>query len=157
MKVVYTMILWLLLFSVFLVVLSPYFPGTSEIKPSENDPITGEENLRSYEGAADAIGIVKGMFLSWETLAIFGAIFGATGLFAKFAGGSINIALLLGISIFIATLLSIWRFVGDTVSNLNYTNNPTVNTIFIIVNICLGVLVVFTIVDLLTGQQGTEG
>jgi len=73
-----------------------------------------------------------------------------------FAGGSINIALLLGIGIFIAVLVSAWTFAINTFSNLNYTNNSEIELIFEIINICIGILLMFTVVDFLTGQQGVE-
>lgn len=141
-----------------LMVFSPYFPGTGELKDIHSDPIEGEgNNLRDYEGVGSALDVVKQLFGDWSTIGIFAAVVGLGGFITRLVGGSINVALLLGIGVLIAMLMAVWKTVGSTFTNLNYNNNPTITTLFILIEIIIGIILVWKICDLLTGQQSSEG
>jgi len=132
-----------------------FFPGAPDMY-DEQSPITADKNLRQYEGVGGSISFFVQMLVNPNTLVVFLAVLGSAGIMSKISGGSINVALLLGIGIFVATLVSTWTFAMNTFSNLNYTNNLEITLMFDIINICIGILVMFTVVDLLTGQQGVE-
>jgi len=155
MKFVYQLLIFLLIFSVMLSIFAQFFPGHPESYDEQN-PILADKNLRQYEGAGGSIRFFVQMIVNPNTLVVFLAVLGAAGIMSKVAGGSINVALLLGIGIFVATLVSVWTFAINTFSNLNYTNNLEITLMFDIINICIGILLMFTVVDLLTGQQGVE-
>lgn len=141
-----------------LMLFSGYFPGTDNLKDVPSDPIYSDKhNLREYEGVASAVDILTSLLGDWSTIAIFGAIVGIGGFTAKVTGGSINITLLFGVAILISVLMACWRTVGATFTNLNYNNNPDMTTLFILIEIMIGIILVWKISDILTGQQSSEG
>jgi len=158
MSIILRILLFLIAFNVMLMIFSPYFPGADELKDIQSDPIYSEgDNLRQFEGVDSARQFVISMFADWSTIGIFAAIVGIGGFTAKVTGGSINITLLFGIAILISVLMACWRTIGSTFTNLNYNNNPTITTLFILIEIMIGIILVVKICDLLTGQQSSEG
>lgn len=153
MRFVYQLMLFLIFLNVFLVLFAGYFPGTSDMKLG-NDAI--EELRDDYEDIGSATNVIIKFFTSWETLAIFGTLIGVGIVQRRVAGASLNGTLLLGLALFISVLISLWQVAITTFSNLNYNNNSDVTLIFTGINICTGIVIMWTIGEFLMGQQGVE-
>jgi len=117
----------------------------------ENNPeITKYKNVSSF---GDLILALLG---NGVVVAIVAAVLG-TGLLAKWlSGGSINTMLLIGIGLFIAMVTILWSAASLAIANINPYNDSNIATFITVITICIGLLLMFSIVELFTGQQGVD-
>ena len=135
-----------------LVMFAPFFSTpVSTAGAVENNPeITKYKNVTSF---GDLILALLG---NGVVVAIVAAVLG-TGLLAKWlSGGSINTMLLIGIGLFIAMVTILWSAASLAIANINPYNDSNIATFITVITICIGLLLMFSIVELFTGQQGVD-
>jgi hypothetical protein len=141
-----------IIFDFMLVMFAPFFSTpVSTAGAVENNPeITKYKNVSSF---GDLILALLG---NGVVVAIVAAVLG-TGLLAKWlSGGSINTMLLIGIGLFIAMVTILWSAASLAIANINPYNDSNIATFITVITICIGLLLMFSIVELFTGQQGVD-
>lgn len=117
--------------------------------------VESNPEITKYKSVTDFGGLV-GILLSGTNLAIIGAVMGAGFLAKWISGGSINTMLLIGIGLFIAVITVIWNAANLALANINPYGDSNIKLIITVITICIGILLVFSIIEMFTGQQGVD-
>jgi hypothetical protein len=134
-----------------LVMFAPFF----QTPASNAGAVETNPEITKYKSVTDFGGLVS-ILLSGTNLAIIGAVMGAGFLAKWISGGSINTMLLIGIGLFIAIITIIWNAASLALTNLNPYGDSNIKLIITVVTICIGILLVFSIIEMFTGQQGVD-
>ena len=153
MRFVYKITIGIILFQAFLILLTPFFSGSYAADNADN--ITGDSSYTQYEvnDASDLLGIL------WSSGGIWG---GAVGTFV--AGLGLITALvtknyiLIGVGLFLGFLSGFFVMTTSFLTSLNQSmgNSAEVNTVISIVSICLGLICLFSVVDMFAPGRAAE-
>lgn len=140
-----------------LVMFAPFFqaPMTNDESINKiNETLSGSDiaGFKQVTGFGNLVGIL----INGTNLAIIGAVMGAGFLAKWISGGSINTMLLIGIGLFIAIVTILWNAASLAIANINPYGDSNVKLIITMITICIGVLLVFSVIEMFTSQQGVD-
>lgn len=157
MRFIYQLLLGFIIFDFMLVMFAPFFntPMTSDSSIKKINETLDKPEIADYKQVTSFGGIV-GLIINGTNLAIIGAVM-AGGFLAKWiSGGSINTMLLIGIGLFIAMITILWNAASKAMANLNPYNDSNIGLFLTAITICIGILLMFSVIELFTGQQGVD-
>jgi hypothetical protein len=144
MRFIYVILIGLIVFNGLLIVFTPLFPGNtySDSAIDVEDELSGYEDfsgslLSTLIGNAWAVGI--GIF-TFTT--IIGALTGHLGLF-------------MGVGAFVSVVCGLWYTTMGVIGSIT-AEYEIVSSIVSIITICIGVIFVFSVVELFTGQKAVN-
>jgi len=152
MRFIYKIVLGVLLFNAFLIMFAGIFNSPSDYGAVD---VTNETSITKYSAESGGFGdFLSSFFLSAETYVIIGIFFGAGAIAKWFAGGQTNTVLLVGIGAFLGIIFALMRSTIQVITNLtdNFYVNATINLGLIVV----GLVILFTVIEMLIGQQGVN-
>lgn len=144
MRFIYVVLISLIVFNGLVVALAPLFPGNTY----SDVGVDVEDELDSYSGfSSDMLGTLIGN--AWGVgigIFVFSVVIGAlTG----------HLGLFMGIGAFVSVVCSLWYstmgIIGVLTDGFDY-----VNSIVTIITIVIGVIFVFSVVEMLTGQKAVN-
>jgi len=81
---------------------------------------------------------------------------GIGGLIGKFTGGQYSITLVAGVGMFIGIIMSFWNQTFFVISNLTGAYGWLLNGLVTIISMAIGIIIIFNVIELFTGQQGVS-
>jgi len=145
MRFLYKLLLGLIIFNAMLILFSGYFPDSGQ-ETYATTPDDGYTGYKSFQNA----NIFSTMWTSGLTTGV--AVFGMALLFGVLAK---QVALFAGIGAFIAVFTGLWAGASGVIFNMTNAY-PMVHGLAIIITICIGVIAVFSVVEMLNGQRGMD-
>lgn len=143
MRFIYIFLIGLVVFNGVLIGISGFFPGTTE---DEKATDVVNEDLGS-----DYLSMDTGLFADiWaQALFVSGSIFLVSTVLAVI---SQQYALFMGIGAFIAIISGLWSITSGVI--LKISNSTYVNSLIWIVFLAIGILTVFSVIEMLNAQRG---
>lgn len=145
MRFIYKVLIGLIIFNGVIIAFSSFFPDASESEHAID--VTGDSSISGY-GTID-----QGLFGSMvaDCIAVGGAVFGLNLLAGILTH---QVGLFMGIGAFIAVLSALWSATNGVITSL--IDYPIVNSLVTIIIIVIGVIAVFSVVEMLNAQRGAD-
>jgi len=150
MRVVYKIVLGLLLFNAFLALYSPIF-NTSL---SDNTIDYESSEMQKYKLDNESLDLV-GIFLGENSAGVWSSVI-ITGA-ALLAALALKNYVLIGVGLFVAVVIGLYVEMSSTIANIgNVADNIYVTGLIAIVGIAIGLLVVFSVIDMFAPASARE-
>jgi len=154
MRFIYFILIGLVVFNASIVLLADTFNYASTTSLDENAVNATDSMIATYGEPGNLwSGILNNLF-SLEVIFTLLFIFGSSNLLGRWTGGQYSTTLIAGIGIFIGVISALWIATFKTINNLVGNYGSLMNGIVTIVTIAIGIIIVFSIVEMLVGQQG---
>jgi hypothetical protein len=140
----------MILFNAMLIMFSPYFSTQQEgstyspVNISDTSPDTVGEKLSEYQNL-NILNLLKGFF------EYFVATFFISAFIGFISGGSLPLGQLLGISLVISVFTGLWGTLSSPLVSIT-KEFPTIAPFYTIFTIVLGVVVMISVIEILTGK-----
>lgn len=143
MKFIYVVLLGLIIFNGTILLFADFFPDNTEV----DHAVDVETELSEYGNVGeDMLSTFVGNGLT-TSLAIFsGAI--VVGLLTK------QLGLFIGIGAFASVVGGLWASTSSIIFNIN--DNSIVSGLITLITIAIGIVFIFSVVDMLTGQRSVN-
>ncbi|RLG44515.1 MAG: hypothetical protein DRN81_04400 [Thermoproteota archaeon] len=146
MRFIYVVLLGLIIFNGVIIAMSPFFPASLDTDEHAVD-IRGNETIGAYNTLSPSL--FSNIWL--QALSVAGAVFIGAIVIAVL---SQQYALFIGIGGFIAIVSGLWSVTNGII--LKMSNSIYVNTLLQIIIICIGIIAVFSMVEMLNSQRGAD-
>jgi hypothetical protein len=150
MRFIFQLLIGMILFNAMLIMFSPYFSTQREgstynpVNISDTSPGTVGEKLGGYQNL-NILDLLSGFFATFVTSFFIFTFIGFI------SGGSLPLAQLLGISLVVSVFTSLWGTLSNPLVSIA-DEFPAVAPFYTIFTIVLGVVVMISVIEILTGK-----
>ena len=141
MRFLYKLLFGLIIFNAMLILIADFFPASVEEEKATDSDYSEYETIDQ--------GLFQNMWV--RALSTGGAVFGLSliaGVLAR------QVALFAGIGAFIALFVGLWSGASAIITRI--TNYPVVDGLMNVITICIGILMVISVIEILTAQRGAD-
>ena len=145
MRFIYKILFGLIIFNALIILFSGFFVGTLETDKAVD--VAGNSTLSQYKD------VDQGLFSNmWTNALLVGsAVFSLSILLGVLAK---QVALFAGIGAFVALVTSVYSSVNSVIGGLG--DYPIVSGLITIVTIVIGLIAVFSVIEMLNAQRGVD-
>jgi hypothetical protein len=152
MRFIYVVLIGLVVFNAMLMLFASSFNQRSGL---DDVGVDTASTLDDYGDIANAMSFIGGL-INWPLFIGMFTGFLAAGFLNRFAGGTYSTTLILGVGLFASIISSLWFKTFETINQITGQYGDMLNGIVAIITIAIGLLVVFTVTEFFTGQQGAN-
>lgn len=156
MRFIYKLLFGLIIFNACIMLFSGMFNYAS-VSDLDEDAVDVEDEYGDTYGNPGNLwsGIVSNLF-SLPSIAALLIIFAGSGVVGKFTSGNYSLTLVTGIGLFIGLLSALWISTFQTITEITSSYGLLLNGLVSIITIVVGLLMVFSIIEMLVGQHGVN-
>ena len=156
MRFIYMILIGMVVFNGCLMLLADSFNYAADTSLDENAVNVSELYGASYGNPGNLwSGVVNNLF-SIEAITALLLIFGTSGIIGKFTGGQYSLTLITGVGLFIGIISALWISTFKTINSIVGGYGSLLNGMVSIITVAIGIIIVFSIIEIFTGQQGVN-